>query len=36
MTVTIVVMLLMTYVLMPGMSRWFAFWLFPDKNRNVR
>jgi antibiotic biosynthesis monooxygenase (ABM) superfamily enzyme len=38
MGVTIVVMLLMTYVLMPRMTRWFAFWLFPDrvKNRNVR
>lgn len=30
--VTLVVMLLMTYVLMPRMTRWFAFWLFPPKN----
>ncbi|MBC7183974.1 antibiotic biosynthesis monooxygenase [Marinobacter sp. GH_1] len=36
MAVTIVVMLLMSYVLMPRMTRWFAFWLFPKKNRDVR
>lgn len=33
--VTVVVMLLMTYVLMPRMTRWFAFWLFP-KDRTTR
>lgn len=36
MAVTIVVMLLMSYVLMPRMTRWFAFWLFPKKNHDVR
>tara|TARA_R110002094_G_scaffold191559_3_gene165922 strand:+ start:3204 stop:3413 length:210 start_codon:yes stop_codon:yes gene_type:complete len=36
MAVTIVVMLLMSYVLMPRMTRWFAFWLFPKKNQDVR
>lgn len=36
MLVTIVVMLLMSYVLMPRMTRWFAFWLFPDRNKNIR
>ncbi|KPQ26918.1 MAG: hypothetical protein HLUCCX14_16950 [Marinobacter excellens HL-55] len=36
MAVTIVVMLLMSYVLMPRMTRWFAFWLFPNKDQNVR
>lgn len=34
--VTVVVMLLMTYVLMPRMTRWFSFWLFPDRNRQSR
>ncbi|WP_322002150.1 antibiotic biosynthesis monooxygenase [Marinobacter alexandrii] len=34
--VTAVVMLLMTYVLMPRMTRWFSFWLFPDRNRQSR
>lgn len=34
--VTVVVMLLMTYVLMPRMTRWFAFWLFPGRNRRSR
>ena len=29
MIVTIVVMGLMSYVLMPRMTKWFAFWLFP-------
>ena len=29
MIVTIVVMALMSYVLMPRMTKWFAFWLFP-------
>ncbi|MEQ9545678.1 MAG: hypothetical protein RIK85_06705 [Marinobacter sp.] len=32
--VTVVVMLLMTYVLMPRMTRWFSFWLFPEKNNS--
>lgn len=32
MAVTIVVMLLMSYVLMPRMTRWFSFWLFPQKD----
>ena len=36
MLVTVVVMILMTYVLMPRMTRWFAFWLFPDRTRNIR
>ncbi|AOY89179.1 antibiotic biosynthesis monooxygenase [Marinobacter salinus] len=36
MLVTIVVMLLMSYVLMPRMTRWFAFWLFPLKDRKYR
>lgn len=36
MAVTIVVMLLMSYLLMPRMTRWFSFWLFPNKNSNVR
>ncbi len=36
MLVTIVVMVLMSYVLMPRMSRWFAFWLFPERNESVR
>lgn len=36
MLVTIVVMLLMSYVLMPRMTRWFAFWLFPDRKKNIR
>lgn len=36
MAVTIVVMLLMSYVLMPRMTRWFAFWLFPKKNHDIR
>ncbi|MDL0431858.1 antibiotic biosynthesis monooxygenase [Marinobacter sp. TBZ242] len=34
--VTVVVMLLMTYVLMPRMTRWFSFWLFPEKNKQSR
>ena len=36
MLVTMVVMGLMSYVLMPRMTRWFSFWLFPRKNDNVR
>lgn len=34
MVVTVVVMLLMSYVLMPRMTRWFSFWLFPEKNNS--
>ncbi len=34
--VTVVVMLLMTYVLMPRMTRWFSFWLFPGRNKRSR
>lgn len=34
--VTVVVMVLMSYVLMPRMTRWFAFWLFPEKNKVSR
>jgi len=34
--VTLVVILLMTFVLMPRFTRWFSFWLFPKKNRNIR
>ncbi|MGB1092014.1 MAG: antibiotic biosynthesis monooxygenase, partial [Oceanobacter sp.] len=29
--VTVVLMILMSYVLMPRFTRWFAFWLFPKK-----
>lgn len=36
MAVTIVVMVLMSYVLMPRMTKWFAFWLFPKRDKNVR
>lgn len=36
MAVTTVVMLLMSYVLMPRMTKWFRFWLFPDRNGNSR
>lgn len=36
MIVTIVVMALMSYVLMPRMTKWFKFWLFPDRQRNSR
>lgn len=36
MLVTGVVMLLMTYVLMPRMTRWFSFWLFPERDRQSR
>lgn len=36
MLVTVVVMLLMSYVLMPRMTRWFAFWLFPQKEKTSR
>jgi uncharacterized protein len=34
--VTAVVMFLMSYVIMPHMTRWFSFWLFPDRDRNIR
>ena len=34
--VTAVVMLLMSYVLMPRMTRWFAFWLFPRDRSEER
>lgn len=34
--VTIVVMLLMSYVLMPRMTRWFSFWLFPKNSGQSR
>lgn len=34
--VTAVVMLLMSYVLMPRFTRWFAFWLFPREKRDIR
>jgi len=34
--VTAVVMLLMSYVLMPRFTRWFAFWLFPKEQKNIR
>lgn len=33
---TVVVTLLMTYVLMPGLTRLLAFWLFPKRDRNQR
>lgn len=34
--VTAVVIYLMTYVIMPRFTRWFAFWLFPKKQRETR
>jgi len=34
--VTAIVMLVMSYVLMPRFTRWFAFWLFPKHERNLR
>lgn len=34
--VTAVVMILMSYVLMPRMTRWFAFWLFPRRDDESR
>ena len=34
--VTAVVMVAMSYLLMPRFTRWFAFWLFPKRERNVR
>ena len=33
MIITAIVMVLMSYVLMPRFTRWFAFWLFPKKNK---
>ncbi|PPK51656.1 antibiotic biosynthesis monooxygenase [Marinobacter persicus] len=36
MLVTMVVMGLMSYVLMPRMTKWFSFWLFPQKHNNIR
>ena len=36
MMVTAVVMVLMSYVLMPRFTRWFAFWLFPKAKRDIR
>lgn len=36
MIVTVVVMLLMTYVLMPRMTRWFSFWLFSERRNQSR
>ncbi|KAA0874950.1 antibiotic biosynthesis monooxygenase [Nitrincola tapanii] len=35
MIITAIVMVLMSYVLMPRFTRWFAFWLFPKK-RDLR
>jgi uncharacterized protein len=34
--ITAVVMVCMTYVLMPRFTRWFAFWLYPKKERGQR
>lgn len=34
--VTAVVMIAMSYLLMPRFTRWFAFWLFPKRERNER
>ena len=34
--VTAVVMVVMSYVLMPRFTRWFAFWLFPKHEQNER
>ncbi|MBV1787129.1 antibiotic biosynthesis monooxygenase [Marinobacterium sp. D7] len=34
--VTAVVMVAMSYLLMPRFTRWFAFWLFPKRERDVR
>ncbi|MCL5043642.1 MAG: antibiotic biosynthesis monooxygenase [Gammaproteobacteria bacterium] len=34
--ITAVVMVCMSYLLMPRFTRWFAFWLFPKQQRNVR
>lgn len=36
MIVTAVVMVAMSYVLMPRFTRWFAFWLFPKHEQNER
>jgi hypothetical protein len=34
--ITAVVMVAMSYLLMPRFTRWFAFWLFPKRERNER
>lgn len=34
--VTAVVMVLMSYVLMPRFTKWFSFWLFPNDEKNIR
>lgn len=34
--VTAVVMVAMSYLLMPRFTRWFAFWLFPKRERSTR
>jgi antibiotic biosynthesis monooxygenase (ABM) superfamily enzyme len=34
--VTAVVMILMSYVLMPTVTRWFSFWLYPENRRDSR
>ncbi|GGB87273.1 antibiotic biosynthesis monooxygenase [Marinobacterium zhoushanense] len=34
--VTAVVMVAMSYLLMPRFTRWFAFWLFPKRERDIR
>lgn len=34
--VTAVVMVAMSYLLMPRFTRWFAFWLFPKREQNER
>lgn len=31
-----VVMILMTYVLMPRFTKWFSFWLYPKEKRDIR
>jgi hypothetical protein len=36
MLITAVVMVAMSYLLMPRFTRWFAFWLFPKRERNER
>ncbi|MET3998480.1 antibiotic biosynthesis monooxygenase [Marinobacterium sp. MBR-109] len=36
MLITAVVMIAMSYLLMPRFTRWFAFWLFPKREQNER
>lgn len=36
MLITAVVMVAMSYLLMPRFTRWFAFWLFPKREQNER